>query len=54
MGVISLEDVGVFTDGVTGLDIEGEFSNNCAISNDFSEGDFDPFLDTISGLKINE
>ncbi|RGB33380.1 hypothetical protein C1646_669400 [Rhizophagus diaphanus] len=49
VGVIGLEYVGVSTDGVTGLDIGEEFSNNCAISDDFSEDDF---LDTISGLEI--
>ncbi len=31
-----------------------EFLNNCAISDDFSKGDFNPFLDAISGLKIDE
>ena len=31
-----------------------EFLNNCAISDDFSEEDFDPFLDVILGLKIDE
>ena len=31
-----------------------EFLNNCAISDDFSKEDFDPFLDTILGLEIDE
>ena len=54
VSVIGLKDVSIFTDGIIGLDIGGEFLNNCAISDDFFKEDFDPFLDTISGLKINE
>ena len=54
VGVIGLEDVGVSMDGVTSLDTGGESSNNCAIPDDFSEEDLDPFLCAISGLEINE
>ncbi len=31
-----------------------EFLNNCAISDDFSEGDFDSFFDVILDLEIDE
>ena len=54
VGVTGLEGADVSTDGVTGLDTGGESSNNCAISDDFSEGDFDSFFDVILDLEIDE
>jgi len=36
VGVTDLENAGVSTDGVTGLNTGGESSNNCAMSDYFS------------------
>ena len=54
VGVVGLETADASTDGVTGLDIGGESSNNCAMSNDFSEEDLDHLFVANSCLEIDE